>query len=190
MSQIKIRLLTKKDIAQLVDEFARHHWPKPKSTFELYWKEQTQNDRTIWLAFYENQLAGYATLKWDSCYQPFQEKQIPEIMDLNVLPPYRNKGIGSQLLEMAEKLAATRSVIVGLGVGLYRDYGNAQKLYIKKGYSPDGRGLTYQYQAVIPGSSVTVDDDLVLWFTKKLKTSAKFDTPKLEDYKSLGDKTI
>ncbi|WP_238551281.1 GNAT family N-acetyltransferase [Legionella oakridgensis] len=83
-----------------------------------------------------------------------------------MLPPYRNKGIGSQLLEMAEQLAATRSDVVGLGVGLYRDYGNAQKLYIKKGYSPDGYGLTYQYQEIKPGSSVPVDDDLVLWFTK------------------------
>ncbi|WP_367606105.1 GNAT family N-acetyltransferase [Legionella sp. W05-934-2] len=189
MNLIKIRLLTIKDIAPLVDTFARHNWPKPKSTFESYFHEQTENERIIWLAFYENQLAGYATLKWESLYQPFREKKIPEIMDLNVLPPYRNKGIGSQLLEMAEQLAATRSEIVGLGVGLYRDYGNAQKLYINKGYSPDGRGLTYQYQAVNPGSNVPVDDDLVLWFTKKLKPSAKFDIPEFQDYKSLGDKT-
>ena len=75
-------------------------------------------------------------------------------MDLNVLPPFRNKGIGAQLLEVAERQAATRSHVVGLGVGLYRDYGNAQKLYIKKGYAPDGQGLTYQYQHVEPGAIV------------------------------------
>ncbi|KTD37318.1 GNAT family N-acetyltransferase [Legionella oakridgensis] len=185
MSQIKIRLFSQKDIAQLVDEFARHHWPKPKSTFELYWHEQTLHERTMWVAFYKDQLAGYATLKWDSCYQLFREKKIPEIMDLNVLPPYRNKGIGSQLLEMAEQLAATRSDVVGLGVGLYRDYGNAQKLYIKKGYSPDGYGLTYQYQEIKPGSSVPVDDDLVLWFTKKLKSSMELDVSTHLDQKPL-----
>ena len=108
------------------------------------------------------------TLKWSSYYQPFKEQGIPEIMDLNVLPPYRNKGIGTQLLKIAERLAATRSHVVGLGVGLYGDYGNAQKLYIKKGYTPDGCGVTYNYQVVPPGDSAPVDDDLVLWFTKNI----------------------
>ena len=71
-------------------------------------------------------------------------------------------------MEVAEQLAATQSPIVGLGVGLYNDYGSAQKLYIKKGYIPDGYGVTYNYQAVIPGDSAPIDDDLVLWFTKDI----------------------
>jgi hypothetical protein len=59
--------------------------------------------------------------------------------------------------------------IVGLGVGLYDGYGSAQKLYIAKGYKPDGLGITYDYKSIEPGSQVCLDDDLVLWFTKKLK---------------------
>lgn len=38
--------------------------------------------------------------------------------------------------------------------------------YFKNGYQPDGLGVTYQYQAVAPGSQVTLDDNLVLWFIK------------------------
>ena len=57
---------------------------------------------------------------------------------------------------------------MGIGVGLSRDYGAAQRLYIKRGYVPDGRGVTYNYLPVMAGSKVLVDDDLVLWFTKKL----------------------
>ena len=189
MSQIKIRFLSQKDIVQLVDTFALHNWPKPKSTFELYFHEQAQNKRIIWLAFHDNQLAGYITLKWNSQYPLFRDKQIPEIMDLNVLPPYRNKGIGSKLLEIAEQLAATRSELVGLGVGLYHDYGNAQKLYIKRGYLPDGRGLTYQYQSVNPGRSVFVDDDLVLFFIKNLEVSSSRDRTELQAPKLLDDTT-
>lgn len=166
--QIKILPFTAEDIRHLVKEFRRHNWPKPKSIFESYWHQQMTNERRIWLAFHDSQLAGYVTLKWISNYQPFAEKHIPEIMDLNVLPPYRNKGIGALLLDVAEKEAALRSEIVGLGVGLYRDYGAAQKLYIKKGYIPDGRGITYQYKSITPGTSALVDDDLVLWFTKTL----------------------
>lgn len=166
--QINIRPLAEKDIMHLVDEFARHLWPKPRSTFDPYWHEQAKNERCIWLAFYNKQLAGYVTLRWHSDYQPFRDNHIPEIMDLNVLPPYRNKGIGSQLLAIAEKEAASRCDVVGLGVGLYRDYGAAQKLYIKRGYTPDGRGLTYQYRPINPGDNAPVDDDLILWFTKQV----------------------
>jgi len=166
--QIEIRAFEKQDISLIVNEFARHHWPKPQSTFDLYWHEQNTHHRFMWIAFLNGQFAGYVTLKWVSHYQSFKDQHIPEIMDLNVLPPYRNKGIGTQLLSIAEQLAATQSPVVGLGVGLYNDYGNAQKLYIKKGYVPDGYGVTYNYQAVIPGESAPVDDDLVLWFTKDI----------------------
>ena len=172
---IEIRAIDECYIAIIVNNFAKHHWPKPASTFETYCREQNQNLRLTWLAFYQTHFAGYVTLKWHSAYQPFLEKQIPEIMDLNVLPPYRHKGIGSALLATAENEAGKLHEVVGLGVGLYKDYGHAQKLYIKKGYIPDGLGITYQYKPVAPGKMVCLDDDLILWFTKKCTHSTHHD---------------
>ena len=166
---IGIRPINEQDIPMIVRAFAKHHWPKPASTFETYCAEQQQNQRRIWLAFYQDQFAGYVTLKWHSAYQPFQKNHIPEIMDLNVLPPFRHQGIASQLLNLAELEANQQSHIVGIGVGLYADYGNAQKLYIARGYQPNGLGITYDYKPVEPGKMVCLDDDLVLWFTKNLK---------------------
>jgi GNAT superfamily N-acetyltransferase len=165
-NNIELRPFQDHDIPLLVQEFARHNWHKPQSTFDLYYQEQNQEKRQVWLAFYQKKLAGYVTLRWNSYYQPFHDARIPEIMDLNILPPYRNKGLATQLLDTAEALAKTRSQIIGIGVGLYPDYGQAQRLYVKRGYIPDGKGLTYNYQSVPPGASVLLDDDLVLWFTK------------------------
>ena len=94
-------------------------------------------------------------------------------MDLNVLPSFRKIGVGSHLLDTAEKEATTKSKLVGIGVGLYAGqdggYGAAQKLYVEKGYIPDSKGVTYNYEPTIPGNRYPLDDDLVLWFTKKLK---------------------
>lgn len=142
-----IRKLTKEDIPMIVASFAALHWPKPSSTFEKYLQEQQAGIRIMWLAFDETQFAGYVTLTKESLYSPFKEANIPEIMDLNVLPPFRNRGIGSLLIKTAEQKAFEEGQTVGIGVGLYRDYGQAQKLYIARGYQPDGCGVTYNYQS-------------------------------------------
>jgi len=55
-----------------------------------------------------------------------------------------------------------------IGVGLHPGYKQAQKLYAKRGYIPDGRGVTYCDRYVEEGASVVLDDDLVLHLTKRL----------------------
>ena len=99
---------------------------------------------------------------------PFREQGIPEIQDFNVLPGFRTRGIGSRLLDAAEQLVAERSSVVGIGVGLYADYGAAQRLYVRRGYLPDGRGVSYCGRPILGGETVVADDDLVLHFTKRL----------------------
>lgn len=126
----------------------------------------------VWVAYVQDEFAGYVTLKWRSSYPFFKEQNIPEIMDLNVLPSFKKMGIGSMLLDIAEKEAATKSEVVGIGVGLYAGadggYGAAQKLYVKRGYIPDGQGVTYNYEPTIPVDNYPLNDELVLWFTKNV----------------------
>ena len=172
--QITIRTFILEDIPIIVDAFQQANWPKPVLTFETYLTEQVAAARVVWVAYMNNVFAGYITLKWQSQYEPFATTGIPEIMDLNVLPRFRNKGIASMLLDIAEKEAARQCDIIGLGVGLYGGtdggYGAAQTLYVNRGYIPDGKGVTYNYQLAIPGNNYSLDDDLVLWFTKKLRS--------------------
>ncbi len=170
---IKIETITPDVIIHVSDTFNQIGWNKPASLFEGYLKEQEAGERLVWVAHIQDKFAGYVTLKWQSGYPSFKAQNIPEIVDLNVLPAYRKMGIGSLLLDAAEKEAATRSDTIGIGVGLYAGedggYGAAQRLYVKRGYLPDGKGVTYNYEPTIPGNSYPLDDDLVLWFTKKLK---------------------
>ncbi len=164
-----VRPMIADDIDELVARFQAASWPKPKKLFEKYLHEQKHGQRAVWVAQYQEMLVGYVTLLWRSDYPAFKEHQIPEVKDLNVLPEFRKKGIGSALLDEAEKEAKIKSKAVGLGVGLYRDYGSAQRLYVTRGYLPDGNGITYNYESVEPGSSVPIDDDAVLWFVKQLR---------------------
>lgn len=172
-SKFLIKRLEVVAITPIVEAFAAANWPKPVSLFESYFQEQSQMKRVVWVTWVNNAVAGYVTLKWHSGYPPFLAAGIPEIVDLNVLPSFRKLGIGSELLEVAECEARTKSELIGIGVGLYGGtdggYGSAQRLYVKRGYIPDGKGVTYNGQYVVPGKSYPLDDDLVLWFTKKLR---------------------
>jgi GNAT superfamily N-acetyltransferase len=165
---IEIRPLDEIDISEIVKSFDQIGWDKPAALFQEYLKEQKANERYVWVAYQQNQFVGYITLKVDSEYLPFAKMNIPEIKDLNVLPNCRNQGVGSVLMKKAEEKAGVYSTQVGIGVGLTADYGNAQRLYVKSGYIPDGNGVTYHHESVKWGVDYKVDDDLVLWFIKDL----------------------
>jgi GNAT superfamily N-acetyltransferase len=166
----EFRSLAQEDIPSIVSAFAEIGWNKPALLFEKYLEEQENNMRSVWVAFDRKDFIGYVTLKWQSDYLFFKTQNIPEINDLNVLPQFRRQGIGTHLLGLAETEAQKRSTYIGLGVGLYADYGEAQKLYIKQGYIPDGHGVTYKYLPVVPGKTYPIDNDLILWFIKKVKS--------------------
>lgn len=67
-----------------------------------------------------------------------------------------------------EEIVSKTSKYIGIGVGMYKDYGAAQRIYCRRGYIPDGNGIIYNNQIIVPGSMVCVDDDLNLYFTKEL----------------------
>ena len=166
---LHIRLLDAGDIQPIADAFQTLGWNKPASRYERYLSEQQSGDRVVFVAFENNIFAGYVTLNWLAEYPPFRDKNIPEIRDFNVLPQFRRRGIGTRLMEAAEQTVAQRLPVVGLGVGLDPDYGAAQRLYVRQGYIPDGRGLYTNGVWVKWGTQVTVDENLALYFTKQLR---------------------
>lgn len=73
-------------------------------------------------------------------------------------------------MDAAEQIAAQHGDTVCLGVGLCREYGSAQRMYVQRGYIPDGSGVWYQNrQCVQYETTCTIDDDLVLFLSKKMR---------------------
>ena len=165
-SQPVIRLLGVSDPETISAAFTALGWHKPPELYQRYLAEQEEGQRLAFVAEWHDELAGYVTLVWASNYSPFAERQVPEISDLNVLPPHRRQGIGNALLDHAESAASARSRVVGVGVGLYSGYGAAQRIYVCRGYIPDGRGIMYRNQPVEPGATIRIDDEAALMLTR------------------------
>lgn len=161
-----LRLLEARDTAPIAAAFAAIGWNKPAAQYARYFAEQQAGTRTVLTAWVEERFAGYLTIVWQSDYTPFREARVPEIRDFNVLPNLRRMGIGTALMDAAEARIFEHSPIVGIGVGMTQDYGAAQRMYVQRGYVPDGRGLMTHEQPIAYGVPVLVDDDLVLFFTK------------------------
>ena len=170
MNEIFIRNMLASDIPIMTAAFARLGWNKPVEQYECYFSEQNSGKRVVLVALAEAEFAGYVNVLWQARYQPFREAGIPEIADFNVLPVYRQRGIGSRLMDVAEQQISVLSSRAGLGVGMTADYGAAQRLYARRGYVPDGCGLMADGQAVVYGQTIRVDDDLCLYLIKNLSS--------------------
>ena len=170
MVATNIRLLQPQDIKALGDLY--FPWSNREETVEKwtrYLAEQQKGARMACIVEEEGKIVGYGNLLLSSEYPHFKQNRIPEINDVWIYEESRKKGIATALIAHLEQLAKQEAyTTIGIGVGLYRDYGAAQRLYFRLGYTPDGNGITYKHIAVIPGEKYPIDDDLILWLTKPL----------------------
>lgn len=163
-----IRSLIESDKKELVDAFNEQGWQKPLQLFEGYFKQQNSGELKVIVAEINNHLSGYVTLAEKAKTGPFASKSIPEIVDLNVLIKYQKKGIGNKMMDVAESLAKEKDELISLAVGLHHGYGSAQRMYVKRGYIPDGTGVWYKGKQLEQYANCNNDDDLTLYFLKKL----------------------
>ena len=163
-----IRKMIESDIKYLSKGFINQGWPGREEILARYFLEQESGEREVLVAEIDGAVAGYITILPSAKDGPFAST-CPEISDFNVFEPFRNKGMGNRLLEEAEQRVKRFSGKVCLGVGLHLGYGPAQRLYIKRGYIPDGTGVWYRNKLLEMGASCQNDNDLVLYLSKDLQ---------------------
>ena len=163
-----IRKMQESDIKDLSRGFMNQGWPGREEILARYFLEQESGEREVLVAEIDGAVAGYVTILPSAKHGPFAEVY-PELSDFNVFEPFQNQGIGNLLLEEAEKRVKLFSDKVTLGVGLHSGYGVAQRLYIKRGYIPDGSGVWYRNQPLEMNATIQNNDDLVLYLSKELE---------------------
>ncbi len=165
---IKIRKMEEKDIVEFPKEFSLQGWNKPISQFQVYYGEQESGKRQIFVATVDEKVAGYATVLPHDISGPFKDKNIPVIIDFNVLEKYHRHGIGTAIMDGIESFVREYSNEICLGVGLHYGYGSAQRMYIKRGYTPDGSGVWFNGEQLEQYEPCINDDELILYLSKNL----------------------
>ena len=167
--KLKIRSMLEGDAQAIIEVFQSYGWNNKIETYLGYFKDQETGIRNVYIAEYDDKIAGYCTLLFDAQSEPWKKEGKPEISDLRVFDAYQQRGIGSVLLDVIERDVARFSDEIALAVGLHYGYGNAQRLYVKRGYVPDGSGVWYNSEVLEQYVECCNDDSLVLYMNKKLR---------------------
>ena len=165
---IRIRSMLPEDAKILYDTYLSYGWHPQLENYENYYKEQESGERIVFIAEYDGAVKGQCTLVLHPSEGPWGGQNYPEIVDLTVFFDIHGKGIGNKLLDAAEAEAAKISDMVFLAVGLHSGYGPAQRIYVKRGYIPDGSGVWYQNKVLDQYAPCVNDDDLLLFLSKSL----------------------
>lgn len=166
---IVIRNLQESDAQIITDEEIAQGWHVSVEKYETRLKHQDEGKSISLVAEYKGKVAGYINIYPNSTEGAFANKGYAEIVDFGVLIKYRKHGIGSKLMDIAEQIASQYSSVVYLGVGMHSGYGSAQRMYVKRGYIPDGSGVWYGESICEQYAECCNDDDLILYFSKHLK---------------------
>lgn len=166
--KIKIRKMLESDITEFHDEFEKQGWHKPAEQYQMYYEEQEHGTRKMFVAEADGNAGGYAALLSHDISGPFKDKNIPVIVDLNVLEKYQRNGMGTAIMDAVENYVKEYSSTICLGVGLHYGYGAAQRMYVKRGYIPDGSGVWFCGERLEQYAPCVNDDELILYLSKKL----------------------
>lgn len=166
---ILIRDMVKSDAQIITDEEIAQGWQASVDKYEMRLQHQSEGKSISLVAEYQGNVTGYINIYPNSEWGAFAGQGYPEIVDFGVLVKYRRHGIGSKLMDIAEQIASKYADIVYLGVGMHNGYGSAQRMYVKRGYIPDGTGVWYKDKVCEQYSDCCNDDDLVLYLSKGLR---------------------
>lgn len=140
-----------------------------RATVGPYVADHADGRGTTLIARCDGTIAGLVTVRWRSNNPAWAERNIPLVHQLIVVPDFRRTGIATTLMDAAERLAFQRGhSAIGITVGLFDQYGPAQRLYVKRGYVPDGRGACQARTPLREGQTVTVDHSLIIWLVKDI----------------------
>ena len=167
--QLIVRNMEYKDAQEITDAEIEQGWDASVDKYLRRLEDQEAGKAISLVAEYAGKAVGYINVYPNHTWGAFGGKGYPEIVDFGVLDKYRKRGIGTILMDTAEKIASSYADTVYLGVGLHSGYGSAQRMYVRRGYIPDGSGVWYRDKICKPYEACINDDDLVLYFSKKLR---------------------
>ena len=168
MSEILVRLIREDEIPALCEA----EGDNSEDNIQYYQRHlnwQKEGECAFLIALLDGEIAGYVFLLYQDRWGSMAEARLPGLADLNVFPWNRRQGVGNALLEKAEELAAQHADTLHLDVHVTAHAGQAHRLYFRRGYMPDGKGVYHKYKPYDAALGKVDPEDLTVLLIKKLR---------------------
>ncbi len=142
---ITIEPISADDVPLLV-----RHLPRPRAKHVERLERQRRGELVYLIAWRDSTPVGHALLKSPGAVDlaPGRRERCSEVEDLFVAAEHRRRGVGSDLMEAAEREARRqRFAKVGLAVGVAN--AAARRLYERRGYADTGYGEFVLFGSVL-----------------------------------------
>ena len=166
---IRIRPMGDSDAALFTEVKRILGWQTERELFLARMQDQAKGRVVALVAECDGEPAGCIQVHLNGRDGPFANRGWPKITDFAVLERFRGRGVGSKLMDAAEEVAARHAHTMYLGVGLHAGYGAAQRMFIRRGYVPDGSGIWYRNRPCPLYEPCCNDDELTLYLYRRLK---------------------
>lgn len=136
--------------------------------YQRYLTWQKEGACTFLIALLNSEIAGYVFVLHQDRWGSMAGARQPGLADLQVFPWNRRCGVGNALLEKAEEIASQYGNTLHLDVHITAHAGQALRLYFRRGYQPDGRGVYHKYKQYDSVLGKVDPEDLTLLLIKAL----------------------
>ncbi len=115
-------------------------WPLPGSVHESHHAQTAHGIATPLAAWEGAEPLGSGVIQWSGCVDENARRTFPQAVEFNHLHVHegaRGRGVGTELIGVAEDLARRRGVPM-IAVGVAEDNRDARRLYLKLDYRATG----------------------------------------------------
>lgn len=139
---VEIRKLQRADEAHKCAQFMTNSepWSTLRRTYDDSIRILNDPSREVYLAVLKDEIVGFIILQMKGAFVGY-------IQTVGVMPSWRNRGVGSKLIEFAEDRIFSETPNVFMCVSSFNQ--KAQQLYKRLGYNPVGELKDY----IVPGHS-------------------------------------
>lgn len=177
---MEIKIIEREGVSEAIDEAAGTFFSGNRDVVVEHFEGHVEGNSSTLFGYKNGELVGILTIRWHSRNPILRAQGIPLIQNIEIKSGRRGQGLGNELMEHAERFAAARGTKkIAICVSISEAFGPAQRLYAKRGYIPDGQGVTRVYEPteegglarlepLQDGQTVVVNGDLQQWLTKDL----------------------